>query len=146
MSMLRRAFIFLLMLIAAPALAADFRSATGPATILYDAPSTEAKPLFVINRGYPLEVLVNLAGWAKIRDSGGIVAWVQQSQLDAERTVVVRSTSDVLAQPQDRAAVSAHVAAGVILIWLQTLPGNWVKVRLPDQNTGYIKLDKVWGA
>lgn len=145
--MWRRVFIFFILLLATiPALATDFRSAAGPVTILYDAPSTEAKPLFVINRGYPLEVLVNLSGWAKVRDSSGGVAWIQQSQLNADRTVVVRSASDVFAQPQDRAAVSAHVAAGVILIWLQTVPGNWVKVRLPDQNTGYIKLDKVWGA
>ncbi len=139
-------FLFILLLAALPALAADFRSASGPATILYDAPSTEGKPLFVINRGYPLEILVNLSGWAKVRDSSGAVAWIQQSQLSSDRTVVVRRAADIFAQPQDRSAVSAHVAAGVILSWLQTLPGNWIKVRLPDQNTGYIKLDKVWGA
>lgn len=144
--MWRTIIVFILLLAVLPAEAADFRSAAGPATILYDAPSTAAKPLFVINRGYPLEVLVNLSGWAKVRDSSGAVAWIQQSQLDAGRTVVVRSAADVLSQPQDRAAISAHIASGVILIWLQTLPGNWVKVRLPDQSTGYLKLDKVWGA
>lgn len=144
--MLRPLFFLALLLAAIPASAADFRSAAGPVTILYDAPSTEAKPLFVINRGYPLQVLVNLAGWAKVRDSSGAIAWIRQSQLQPDRNVVVHSASDVYAQPQNGAKVSAHLAAGVMLPWLQTLPGNWVEVRLPDRTTGYIKLDRVWGA
>ncbi|MHB1676030.1 MAG: SH3 domain-containing protein [Sulfuriferula sp.] len=143
--MRRLIFAFALLLGAIPALAADFRSAAGPVTILYDAPSTEAKPLFVINRGYPLEILVNLSEWAKVRDSSGAMAWAQQSQLSPLRTVVVRVESDILTQPQDHAPVNAHVAAGVILFWLQNLAGNWAKVRLPDQSVGYIKLDRIWG-
>ena len=57
-----RAWPFLLAL-PAIAVAADFRSTQDPATVLYDAPSARAKPLFVYGRGVPLESLVHVEGW-----------------------------------------------------------------------------------
>ena len=36
-----------------------------PATILYDAPSARAKPLFVLGRDTPLEVIVPVEGWTE---------------------------------------------------------------------------------
>lgn len=144
--MRRLIFAAALLLCALPALALDFCSVSGPVAILYDAPSTAAKPLFVVNRAYPLEVVVSLSGWAKVRDSSGAMAWIEQSQLSTARTVVVSTASDIQTLPQDHAPVSAHVAAGVILTWLENVGGRWAKVRLPDQTVGYIKLDRVWGA
>ena len=44
----------LVALAASPAIAADFRSTTEAATVWYDAPSTKAKRLYVVGRGYPL--------------------------------------------------------------------------------------------
>lgn len=144
--MRRLILVFVSLSLAIPALALDFRSAAGPATVLYDAPSTAAQPLFVINRGYPLEVVVSVSGWAKVRDSSGALAWVQQTQLSTTRMVVVRAAADIFTQPQNGAQVDAHVAAGVMLPWLENLSGGWVKIRLPDQSIGYIKLDRIWGA
>ena len=144
--MRRLIFTAALLLCALPALALDFRSVSGPVAILYDAPSTAANPLFVVNRAYPLEVVVNLSGWAKVRDSSGAMAWIAQSQLSAARTVVVRVAADIQTLPQDHAPVSAHVAVGVILTWLENIDGRWAKVRLPDQTVGYIQLKQVWGA
>ena len=42
--------------------------------MLYDAPSLKAKPLFVIGRDTPFEVIVGVEGWLKIRDASGTVA------------------------------------------------------------------------
>ena len=47
------------------ALAADFRTVTADAAVLYDAPSARSNKLFVVNRGYPLEVVVAVEGWVK---------------------------------------------------------------------------------
>lgn len=143
---MRRLLLSILMLCAMPALALDFRSTANPAAVLYDAPSTTAKPLFVLSKGYPLEVVVSITGWAKVRDSSGTMAWIQTAQLSATHTVVVRHATQIRAQAQNGATVSAQVAAGVILEWLENASGGWAKVRLPDQSVGYIKLDQVWGA
>ena len=42
-------------MIAFSASAADFRSVQESAAVLYDAPSRQATPLFVVSRSYPLE-------------------------------------------------------------------------------------------
>lgn len=143
---MRRLLLPILMLCALPAQALDFRSTANPAAVLYDAPSTTAKRLFVLSKGYPLEVVVSVSGWAKVRDSSGAMAWIEAAQLSATHTVVVRSATQIRTQAQDSAPVSAQVAAGVILEWLGNIDGGWAKVRLPDQGVGYIKLNQVWGA
>ena len=144
--MRRLLFTAILLICAVPADALDFHSVNGPVAILYDAPSTEAKPLFVVNRAYPLEVVVSLAGWAKVRDRSGAMAWIEQSQLNPRHTIVVQVSGDILTLPQDTAPVRGHVAAGVILTWLANINGRWAKVQLPDQSIGYLKLAQVWGA
>ncbi len=134
------------MLCALPAHALDFRSTANPTAILYDAPSTATKRLFVLSKGYPLEVVVNVGGWAKVRDSSGAMAWIESAQLSATRTIVVLTATQIRAQAQDTGPIKAKVAAGVILEWIANTAGGWAKVRLPDQSIGYIKLDQVWGA
>ncbi|HEX9686982.1 MAG TPA: hypothetical protein VGA25_14145, partial [Burkholderiales bacterium] len=49
---------------AAPAAAAEFRSVAESAAVLYDAPSAKAKKLYVVNLGYPVEVVVVVEGWS----------------------------------------------------------------------------------
>ena len=56
-------FAFLLVLAAFGANAAEFRAVQENAAILYDAPSRAATPLFVVQRNYPLEVIVTLEAW-----------------------------------------------------------------------------------
>jgi SH3-like domain-containing protein len=142
---MRRLLLTLALLCALPVQALDFRSTANAAAILYDAPSTEANRLFVLSKGYPLEVVVSITGWAKVRDNSGAMAWIALDQLSTTRTLIVRSASVVRSAPQDTALITAKIAANVILIWLEN-SGDWAKVRLPNQTTGYIKLNQVWGA
>ena len=56
---------------AAVAGAADFRSAAEAAVVLYDAPSVKGRKLYIVNRGYPLEIVVQVEGWLKGRLAPG---------------------------------------------------------------------------
>ena len=67
----RRLGAVLVPLLAAGANAAEFRSVADSAAVLYDAPSAKATKLYVVGRSYPLEIVVGLGGWTKIRDAGG---------------------------------------------------------------------------
>src|SRR5690606_18099697 len=71
------------------ALALDYRSIAAPKAVLYDAPSAQAKKLFVIWQGYPVEVIVNLGAWVKVRDNQGGLTWVESEKLSPKRTVIV---------------------------------------------------------
>ena len=77
-------------LMLAPAGAADFRSVAENAAVLYDAPSAKAKKLYVIGRSYPVEVVVVVEGWIKIRDASGELTWIESRNLSERRTVMVK--------------------------------------------------------
>jgi len=135
------------------AAAADFRATGDPATVLYDAPSARAKPLYVYGRDVPLESLVSVEGWTKIRDSGGTIGWMQSKSLSGKRMVVVRSPgADVRAAADDSAPLVFRADADVLLEMAEpalsaattTSPG-WLKVRHRDGQAGFVRLAQVFG-
>ena len=117
---------------------------------MYDAPSLKAKPLFVLGRDYPVEVIVNVEGWLKVRDAGGTVAWVEKKSIGDKRMLVVRSSvSDVHANPDAGAPIVFKAESSVLLelldpAYANTTPG-WAKVRHRDGQTGYVRILQVWG-
>ena len=137
----------------ASALAADFRSTSEPATVLYDAPSLKARPLFVYGREVPVELLVSVEGWTKVRDAGGTIGWMQSKALTDKRLVVIRPAfADVRAAPEEGAPVVFRAEKDVLLEVTDTAatpsasstPG-WVKVRHRDGAAGYVRLAQVFG-
>jgi SH3-like domain-containing protein len=128
---------------------AEFRSTTEVA-VLYDAPSVKSQPLFVLAREIPLEVVVNVEGWIKVRDVGGTVAWIEKKVLGDKRMVVVRApVADVLANPVDGAGLVFKAEQSVLLelvdsTYVTTTPG-WAKVRHRDGQVGYVRIAQVWG-
>jgi hypothetical protein len=132
--------------------AADFRVTSDPATVLYDAPSGRAHPLFVYGRDVPVETLVSVEGWTKIRDVNGTIGWMQAKSLSERRMVVVRVVADVRASPDDSAPVVFRADRDVLLEVAETaaspsattMPG-WLKVRHRDGQTGFIRLAQVFG-
>lgn len=74
--------------LAVPALAIEYRT-VNIATVLYDAPSLRGSKLFVIRRGTPVELVVNLEGWSKVRDADGGLAWIEAAALVKRRSVIV---------------------------------------------------------
>jgi SH3-like domain-containing protein len=138
---------------ASPASAADFMSTSDAATILYDAPSARAKPLFVLGRDTPLEVIVPVEGWTKVRDAGGTIGWVEKGRLAERRTLVVRvPVADIRANPDDGAALAFRAENGVLLEMAEpaasagttAMPG-WVKVRHRDGQSGFVRITQVFG-
>jgi SH3-like domain-containing protein len=129
------------------AAAADFRSTTEAATITYDAPSTRARKLGLLGRDYPVEVIVNLEAWIKIRDATGALSWVEKKVLSDKRTVVVRSpVADVLASTDPNAPVAFKAEQGVLLELVDPTPVNGlVSVRHRDGQAGFVRVAQVWG-
>ena len=135
------------------AAAADFRSTHDAATVLYDAPSLRAKPLYVYGRNVPVESLVSVEGWTKIRDESGTIGWMQNAALSERRMLVVRAPgADVRAAADERAPVVFHTDRDVLLELAEpaaspaaTLAPGWVKVRHRDGQSGFVRLAQVFG-
>ncbi len=137
---------------ALPALAAEFSALAEP-TVLYDAPSAKAKPLFVLGRDTPVELIVPLEGWTKVRDPGGTIGWVDRKHLADKRMLAVRAPlADVRAAPDDSAPVVFRAEQNVLLELAEpassptatTNPG-WVKVRHRDGQSGFVRVVQVFG-
>ena len=126
--------------------AADFRAVTADAAVLYDAPSARSNKLYVVNRGYPLEVVVAVEGWVKVRDAAGAFTWIEAKQVsDKQRTVMVRApVVQVRQKPDDGAPVAFQAGQNVILEYVDA-SGGWVQVRHRDGGSGYVKAAQVWG-
>ncbi len=55
---------------------------------LHEAPSGSTKKSFIVTRGYPLEVIVSLKEWKKVKDHEGLINWIKTSDLSSKRTVL----------------------------------------------------------
>jgi SH3-like domain-containing protein len=142
----RRAAAFALALVAVQAAAADFRSVQDNAAVLYDAPSRAATPLFVVQRLYPLEVIVNLEAWVKVRDHTGALTWIEKKSLSERRTVLVTTASaEARARPEQGAPLAFTAAQNVALELMEVAPGGWLRVRHADGASGFVRANQVWG-
>jgi SH3-like domain-containing protein len=132
---------------AAPSIfAADFRSASEDAVVLYDAPSTQGKKLFIVSQGYPLEVVVVLQGWIKVRDASGTLSWVEAGKVAGkQRTVMVKTSIAQIRQTADETAPVVFQAQQNVVLELTEAAGAWLRVRHRDGVTGYIRATQVWG-
>jgi len=136
------------LLFALPAQALDYRSVEPATAVFYDAPAASARKLFVVSRFYPVEVVVSLADWIKVRDVTGALAWVEKKNLAERRTVLVTvPVADVRREPADKAPLAFQAEKDVAL---DLEPGakpspGWARVKAADGRVGYIKISQVWG-
>ncbi|MBI4190047.1 MAG: hypothetical protein HY525_05855 [Betaproteobacteria bacterium] len=129
-----------------PAGAADFRSVAENAAVLYDAPSVKAKKLYVIGRDYPVEVVVVVEGWIKIRDAGGELTWIESKNLSQRRTVMVKvRVADIRQTAADNAPLVFQAEQAVLLELVELTGTGWARVAHRDGQSGYIRLNQVWG-
>ncbi|MDD3353554.1 SH3 domain-containing protein [Zoogloea sp.] len=134
-----------LVLAAAGAGASDFRSLAEPG-ILYDAPSKQGKPLFVIQRHTPVETVVNIDRWVKVRDSAGSLLWLERRLLSEKRTLIITTARADVRQKPDAAAPLAFEAVKDVVLELADKPADgWVRVRHRDGTAGFIRVNHVWG-
>lgn len=104
------------------ALALDFSPVTTP-TVLYDAPSAKATPLFVIYPGTPVERVINVDGWIKVRDSQGTLAWIEKKYLGTSRQLIVTAQrAQIRTAAEDLAPLVFEAERDVILTLIPASP------------------------
>ncbi|HLO65139.1 MAG TPA: SH3 domain-containing protein [Azonexus sp.] len=145
--MWRRALVALSLIGAAGAAQAiDYRSVSVPAAILYDAPSQAGKKLYLIKAQTPVEIVVRLDGWLKVRDAEGTLAWIEAKNLVDKRTlVVIAPRAEIRQADKEEAAVLAELDKWVAVEFVEPASPGWAKVRHRDGATGYIHATQVWG-
>ncbi len=143
--MLHRFAFVLLSVLAGSALALEYRAVNEP-SILYNAPATKAVRLFIIARYTPVEVVVTVEGWSKVRDIKGNLAWIESKSLNAGRTVLVRvKKAQIYAQADEKSTKVFEAEKDVALELVDANPAGWAKVKHRDGQAGFVKVAQVWG-
>ena len=146
MNSLQMFTVAMLLCVTSAAQAVDYVSVSEGSAILYDAPSIEAKKLFVVNRYMPFELIVMLDNWVKVRDRSGGLYWVERRVLSSKRYVyALLPLLDVRTTPEFSAARVFQVRQQVALEFLESTNTGWIKVRHLEGRTGYVRSVEVWG-
>jgi SH3-like domain-containing protein len=125
--------------------AIEYRSVSQPA-IMFDAPSDKGKRLFIVAAATPVEVIVTLDKWVKVRDAGGALTWLERRVLSDKRTVMITAPRAVVRQSAADDAPAAFETVKDVVLDLVSQSGNgWVQVRHRDGSSGYLKVGEVWG-
>jgi SH3-like domain-containing protein len=144
-SIARRGALLLALCVPFSSWALEFRSVT-EAAVLYDAPSRQAKRLFVMARQTPVEVVVSVEGWTKVRDAAGDIAWIEKRLLSSQRTLIVAAPRcEVRADPDAKATAVFEAEKDVVLELVEAGPPGWAKVRHRDGQSGFVRVTQVWG-
>ena len=131
---------------AAPARALEYRSVAEPGAVMFDAPSQKARPLFIAVHGTPVEVVVSLGDWIKVRDATGDLTWVERRALTEKRMLIVTAGSaKVRAQADGAAALVFEAEKDVLLELIEAGPPGWARVRHRDGQSGFVRANQVWG-
>ena len=132
-------------LTAGAAQAIEFRSLT-EAAIVYDTPSTEGRRLFILRPGTPVEIVVTLDQWIKVREPSGSLSWIERRVLAKRRTLLVTAErAAIRREARDDAPLSFEAARNVVVELIEAPTLGWARVRHADGLEGYIRASDVWG-
>jgi SH3-like domain-containing protein len=128
---------------------AEFRQTLDVVTVGFEGPSSRAEKQYVYSRGTPLEIVVSIEGWYKVRDAQGALVWVERKAVGERSNVqVIAPIADVHTAPDAISPVLFRVEQGVIF-QLVTPPsattGLYAQVRHRDGQSGYLRIDALFG-
>jgi SH3-like domain-containing protein len=143
-----RAAVVAAMLAATTATAAtiDYKAIEPAAAILYDTPSTKGRKLFLLRKYTPVEVIVAVEGFVKVREPEGAIGWVDKKALSDRRQVIVTSAkAQVRVDANPDAAIAFEAEKGVALELVEPPKEGWAKVKHASGPVGLVRVTQVWG-
>ena len=100
----------------------------------------------MIKRDTPVEVVVNIEGWSKVRDAEGTLTWIEKKYLSDKRSVIVTADrAEVRQKPEEGSPLVFEAEKNVALEYLEAAPGGWIKVRHRDGQSGFVRANQIWG-
>ncbi len=126
--------------------AADLRAVSALKAVAYDAPSLEARKILIFSQGYPLEVIVNLGEWLKVRDATGALSWIEAKQTLQKRMVIATANTAVRQADNADAALVATLEKDVVVELVADNKNGWVKIKHANGVSGYVQNGQLWGA
>lgn len=140
--------ILLLFAFIQPVFSAEFIAVKTKKSILYEGPSESTSKEFIVTQSYPLQVLVKLKDWIKVRDHEGKISWIKAKDITRDRTVLTLKNNVILFYKPSYSSVKlADISINVALRLVSPLNADgWIEVKTLSQNIeGFIRVQDVWG-
>jgi SH3-like domain-containing protein len=140
-----RSFLIAALVASSAASALDYKSLADNA-IAYDACSNKAQPQFILLKGTPVEVIVSVDKWVKVREQSGVMGCIERSAISDKRQVIVTAASaEVRARAEDNAPLVFSASKDVVLEVVEKPNGAWLKVKHRDGQIGFVTIKSIWG-
>lgn len=111
-------------------------------------PGKEYPIIYVYQRkNLPVEVVLEYAGWRKIRDQNGSEAWVHGTLLSGKRTAIITTKNNnvkIRKKPNGTAKATALVEHNAIVGIEKCIKGQWCKISSAGYK-GWIPRKFLWG-
>ena len=128
------------------AVARDMVAIDRPEVNMRSGAGTQHEALWVLSRGYPLEVLKRQGKWLEVRDFENDKGWVYKSLTSTRKPhhVVKVNNLNIRSAPSMKGRIVSTAVKGEILT-SKGRKGNWVKVEQEGGKTGWVVSRLVWG-
>lgn len=137
--------LFLLPLFTAGVAQAEILSVKTASANFREAPNDKATVKYTADKFYPVEVLEKQAGWMKVKDFEGDVAWVSSKMLESQASIVIQvERANMRSNPSLTAPVVFKVERGEVFK-IEKREGPWLKVVDARGDGGWIRDDMTWG-
>ena len=123
--------ILLLFAFIQPVFSAEFIAVKTKKSILYEGPSESTSKEFIVTQSYPLQVLVKLKDWIKVRDHEGKISWIKAKDITRDRTVLTLKNNVILFYKPSYSSVKlADISVNVALRLVSPLnTDGWIEVK-----------------
>ena len=143
---LTKSLFVIILLMPVLSLAGEYRSISVPKAVLYDTPSLQGKKQFILSQNYPVEILVNLGDWLKVRDQLGGLNWVENKNTATKPTVLIASAqADIKQSANANSPLVFTAQKDVVLDVLEPAKSGWVKIKHQGGLIGYVQTSAIWG-
>jgi len=108
-------------------------------------PGTGHDSVWLLSRGYPLQVLDRKGKWLQVRDFENDKGWVYRPLTDGTAHFVVKAkVANIRKGPSTKARVVGKAEYGDVLRTLAH-KGDWAKIRDADGLVGWVARRLLWG-
>lgn len=139
------ASVSLFLIVLTPVLGQEMVSIKGSTVNMRAGPSTTAKILWELDKGYPLQVLKRQGSWLQVRDFENDRGWVARSLTQSVPHHVVQAKVANIRQGPGTQHPIIGKAEHVELLRTRDKKSDWVQVERSGGQTGWIAKRLLWG-
>ena len=113
--------------------------------IVYDGPSENATPRYLLGKGYPLVVISETTDWLTVCMHDGTTGNVHRRDTRPGNHVIVLTPTSVRVEPNPSALLLLKAGQNLMLANTGDVINGWLPVRHTSGVAGFLAATDVWG-